>query len=123
MDYFIKQTDTMSNIRHMSICEICGNKISTSRYPLFAEIKESNKIKFVHMECCSTESIKRNLLSYAENQINFYKDIIQLVNNTSLEEINNIETKYGSYGEISQGIQIDRDRYVSALISELKGKI
>jgi hypothetical protein len=51
------------------------------------------------------------------------KDIIQLVNNTSLEEINNIETKYGSYGEISQGIQLDRDRYVSALISELKGKI
>jgi hypothetical protein len=92
-------------------------------YYLAAEIKESNKIKFIHMECCSAESIKRNLLSYAENQINFYQDIIHLVNDTSLEEINNIETKYGTYGEISQGIQIDRDRYVSALISELKGKI
>ena len=107
----------------MSICEICGNKLSTSHYHLPAEIKEADKIKFVHMECCSTESIKRNLLSYAENQIKFYQDIIRLVNNASIEEIKNIETKYGIYEEISQGIQIDRDLYVSALISELKRKI
>ena len=107
----------------MSICEICGNQMTSSHYHLAAEIKEANKIKFAHMECCSAEDIKQNLLSYAENQIRLYQDVIDLVKDTSLEKINDFEMKYGTYEEISQGIQIDRDLSTSALISELKRRI
>ena len=85
-----------------------------------AEIKEANKIKFVHMECCSADEIKRNLLSYAQNQIRFYHDIIDLVNDTNMKKIKDFETKYGIYEEVSQSVGIDRDTYIAGLISELK---
>jgi|SRR5918993_5418250 galactitol-specific phosphotransferase system IIB component len=109
----------------MSVCEVCGNRLSSSYYHLPAEIKEetkNHKIKFVHMECCSVEQIKQNLLSYAENQVALYHDIINLVKDTSLKKIKDIQDKYGTYDEISQDIQIDRDLMISALISELKRK-
>lgn len=109
----------------MLFCEICGKDLSTSHYHLPAEIKQdyNNKIKFVHMECCSAEEIKKNLLLYAQNQASLYNDIIDLVKNTTLDKIKDHEKKYGTYEEISQGIQIDRDHMSSALISELKSKI
>ena len=108
----------------MSVCEVCGNKLDSSYYHLPAEIKDSrnNRIKFVHMECCSGEQIKQNLLSYAESQVALYHDIINLVKDTSLEKIKDIQDKYGTYDEISQDIQIDRDLMISALISELERK-
>lgn len=110
----------------MSFCEICGKDLNTSHYHLPAEIKQdddNNKIKFVHMECCSAEEIKKNLLLYAQNQASLYNDIIDLARNTTLDKIKDHEKKYGTYEEISQGIQIDRDHMSSALISELKSKI
>jgi hypothetical protein len=86
----------------MSICEVCRNKLTTSHYHLPAEIKEieNNKIKFVYMKCCSAEQIKQNLLSYAENQVTLYHDIINLAKDTSLEKIKDIQDKYGTYDEI-----------------------
>jgi len=107
-------------IQSISVCDICGNEMSSSHYHLPAEIKEANKIKFVHMECCSADEIKKNLLSYAQNQIRFYHDIIDLVNDTNTKKIKDFETKYGIYEEVSQGIPIDRDTYIAGLISELK---
>jgi hypothetical protein len=107
----------------MSVCDICGNEISKSHYHLPAEIKEVNKIKFVHMECCSAEEIKRNLLSYAENQIRLYQYVVDLIKDTNMHKIRDFETKYGTYEEISQGVNPDRDIYTSALISELKSRI
>jgi len=109
----------------MSFCEICGKDLSTSHYHLAAEIKQhdNNKIKFVHMECCSAEEIKKNLLLYAQNQAKLYQDIVDLAKNTTLDKIKDHQRKYGTYEEISQGIQIDRDHMSSALISELKSKI
>jgi hypothetical protein len=104
----------------MSVCDICGNAMSTSHYHLPAEIKESNKINFVHIECCSSQEIKKNLLIYAQNQIRYYQDIIDLVKDTDLNKIRDFEVKYGMYDEVSQGIPIDRDTYLAGLISELK---
>jgi hypothetical protein len=72
------------------------------------------------MECCSADEIKRNLLSYAQNQIRFYHDIIDLVNDTNMKKIKDFETKYGIYEEVSQSVGIDRDTYIAGLISELK---
>ena len=46
-------------IQSISVCDICGNEMSSSHYHLPAEIKEANKIKFVHMECCSADEIKK----------------------------------------------------------------
>jgi transcription elongation factor Elf1 len=106
--------------QNMFVCDICGNEMSSSHYHLPAEIKEANKIKFVHMECCSDEEIKKNLLSYAQDQIRFYHDIIDLVNDTNMKNIKDFEMKYGNYEEVSQGIRIDRDTYIASLISELK---
>jgi hypothetical protein len=59
-------------------------------------------------------------LTYAQNQIKYYQDIIDLVNNTDMKKIRDFEMKYGMYEEISQGIPIDRETYVAGLISELK---
>jgi len=43
-----------------------------------------------------------------------------LVKNTTPDNIHEHEKKYGTYEEISQGIKIDRELMLSALISELK---
>jgi len=83
-------------------------------------MKGANEIKFVHMECCSAEVIKNNLLSYAQNQIRFYHDIIDLVSDTNMKNIKDFEMKYDDYEEVSQGISIDHDTYIASLISELK---
>lgn len=107
----------------MSTCEICGNTITSSHYHLPAEIRERNMIKFAHMECCSTEEIKQNLIVQAQNQVRFYHDVIDLLNNISLEKIRDFETKYGTYDEIRQGPYIDHNVMISALISELKKKV
>lgn len=73
------------------------------------------------MECCSAEEIKRkNLLPYAQNQVRFYHDIINLVNDTNVRNIKDFEIEYGDYETVSQGNRIDRDTYVANLISELK---
>src|SRR5712692_10964391 len=104
----------------MSVCDICSNSMSISHYHLPAEIKEPNRVNFVHMECCSAQEIKKNLLTYAQNQIRFYHDIIDLVNDTNIKNIKDFEMKYGDYEEVSQGIRIDRDTYIASLISELK---
>ena len=71
------------------------------------------------MECCSAHEIKKNLLTYAQNQIKYYQDIIDLIKNTDMKKIRDFEMKYGMY-EVSQGIPIDRETYVAGLISELK---
>jgi hypothetical protein len=83
-----------------------------------------------HIECCSSEQINQILLSQAEDQITFYKDIINLIkeeketgyNNNFFKRINNFEQKYGSFDEIIQSTVIDRDIYTFALIAELKRK-
>lgn len=72
------------------------------------------------MECCSAHEIKKNLLTYAQNQIKYYQDIIDLIKNTDMKKIRDFEMKYGMYEEVSQGIPIDRETYVAGLISELK---
>jgi hypothetical protein len=107
----------------MLLCDICGKEMDTSHYHLPAEIKgKDGKIKFVHMECCSAEEIKKNLMLYAQNQVELYHDIMELTRNTTLNEIEKYEEKYGSYEEILQGIQSDHDLMLSALISELRNK-
>lgn len=82
-----------------------------------------------HIECCSYEQIKQILLSQAEDQIEFYKDIINLINDeigkdnkSFLNRINIFEQKYGSSDEIRQGSSIDRDIFTYASIAELKRK-
>ncbi len=107
----------------MSTCDICGNRMVVSHYHLPAEIKEENRIKFAHLECCSEAALKQNLLVHARNQIKLYQDVIELINNISLEKIRAFEEKYGSYEEISQGTHIDHHVMISALISELKRKV
>lgn len=99
---------------------MCGDAMSTSHYHLPAQIKELNKVNFVHMECCSAQEIKKNLLTYAQNQIRYYQDIIDLVKDSDMKKIRDFEMKYGMYEEVSQGIPIDRETYVAGLISELK---
>ena len=106
--------------QNIFVCDICGNEMSSSHYHIPAEMKEANEIKFVHMECCSAEEIKKHLLSYSQNQIRFYHDIIDLVSDTNMKNIKDFEMKYGDYEEVSQGIRIDRDIYIASLISELK---
>jgi hypothetical protein len=59
-------------------------------------------------------------LTYAQNQIRYYQDIIDLVKNTDMKKIRDFEMKYGMYEKVSQGIPIDRETYVAGLISELK---
>lgn len=108
---------------NMSVCDTCGTEISKSHYHIPAELKEVDKVKFVHMECCSADEIKRNLLSYAENQIRLYQDIVDLIKDTNMHKIRNFETKYGVYEEILQGVNPDHDLYTSALISDLKRRI
>ncbi|PWU81076.1 MAG: hypothetical protein DLM72_08855 [Candidatus Nitrosopolaris wilkensis] len=97
--------------------------MSNSQYLLPAELKAANGIKFAHMECCSAEELKQSLFSQAQHQIRFYQDVIELVNNASLDKIKNIEMKYGTYDEVSQGIHTDRELMASALIFELKKKM
>ena len=87
------------------------------------------KSKIAHIECCSHEQIKQILLSQAEDQIRFYKDIIDLIKEEKgkdgksfLNKINNFEQKYCSFDEIRQGTSIDRDVFTYALIAELKRK-
>src|SRR6476469_6725989 len=87
------------------------------------------KSKIAHIECCSHEQIKQILLSQAEDQIRFYKDIIDLIKEEKgkdgksfLNKINNFEQEYYSFDEIIQGTSIDRDVFTYALIAELKRK-
>ncbi len=93
-----------------------------SHYHLPAEIKQANRIKFAHMECCSIEELKQVLLAQARNQIELYQDVIELVNRMSLEKIRAFEAKYGTYEELRQGSHIDHHVMISALMSELKRK-
>jgi hypothetical protein len=62
-----------------------------------------------------------NVTGDVQTQIRFYKDVIDLAN--SLEKIRDMEIKYGTYDEVSQSIQTDREIMTSALISELKRKM
>ena len=138
------------------ICDIC-HKSTGSLYPnLIAEIREKDKIEnehsipttpyshssssntieslgekcdMAHIECCSLEQIKQILSTQAEDQIRFYKDIIDLIkegkgkdNKSFLNKLNNFEQKYGYFDEIRQGTSIDRDIFTYALIAELKRK-
>ena len=138
------------------ICDIC-HKSTGSLYPnLIAEIREKNKIEnehsipttpyshssssntiesleekcnMAHIECCSLEQIKQILSTQAEDQIRFYKDIIDLIKEKKREDNKplankfiNFEQKYGSFDEISQGTSTDRDIFTYALIQELKRK-
>ena len=107
----------------MSTCEICSNIITDSNYHLPAEIKDRNKVKFAHMECCSIEELKRILSTSAQSQIKLYQDTIELVSNISLEKIRDFEMKYGTYAEINQGPHIDHCVMISALVSELRMKL
>ena len=136
------------------ICGICHKSTDSLYSKLIAEIREKKKrvnddnivsfspssstnaiesleekSKIVHIECCSYEQIKQILLSQAEDQIRFYKDIIDLIkegkgkdNKSCLNKLGNFEQKYGSFDEIRQGTSIDRDIFTYALIAELKRK-
>jgi hypothetical protein len=139
------------------ICDICHKSTDSLYSNLIAEIREKKKIEseysistttsshssssntieslaescnMVHIECCSYEQIKQILLSLAEDQIKFYKDIIDLIkeekeeyNKSFSNELINFEQKYGSFDEIRQGTGVDRDIFTYALIAELKRKI
>lgn len=138
------------------ICDICHKSTGSSYSKLIAEIREKKnsdenkdntgatlppssntiksleeKSKMAHLECCSPEQIKHILLSQAEDQIKFYKNIIDLIKeekgkendiNYFLNKLYNFEQKYGSLDEIRQGTSIDRDLFIYALIEELKRK-
>jgi len=138
------------------ICGICHKSTGSLYSKLIAEIREKKKSvnddniatfspssssssntieyleeksKMAHIECCSHEQIKQILLSQAEDQIRFYKDIIDLIKEEKgkdgksfLNKINNFEQKYCSFDEIRQGTSIDRDVFTYALIAELKRK-
>jgi|SRR3954451_24819882 hypothetical protein len=132
------------------ICGICHKSTDSLYSKLIAEIREKKKSvnddniatfspspntieplveksKMAHIECCSHEQIKQILLSQAEDQIRFYKDIIDLIkeekdSKSFLNKINNFEQKYGYFDEIRQGTSIDRDIFTYALIAELKRK-
>lgn len=134
------------------ICGICHKSTGSLYSKLIVEIREKKKSvnddniatfspspndieplveksKIAHIECCSHEQIKQILLSQAEDQIIFYKDIIDLIkegkgkdNKSFLNKLNNFEQKYGSFDEIRQGTSIDRDIFTYALIAELKRK-
>ena len=138
------------------ICGICHKSTGSLYSKLIAEIREKKKkvnddnivtfspssssssntiesleekSKMAHIECCSHEQIKQILLSQAEDQIRFYKDIIDLIkeekgkdSKSFLNKINNFEQKYCSFDEIRQGTSIDRDVFTYALIAELKRK-
>ncbi len=136
------------------ICGICHKSTDSLYSKLIAEIREKKKrvnddnivsfspssstnaiesleekSKIAHIECCSHEQIKQILLSQAEDQIRFYKDIIDLIkegkgkdNKSFLNKLGNFEQKYGSFDEIRQGTSIDRDIFTYALIAELKRK-
>ncbi|MGN6349325.1 MAG: hypothetical protein ACTHLL_06215 [Candidatus Nitrosocosmicus sp.] len=133
------------------ICDICHRSTGSLYSKLIAEIKEkknnndnnasntsspfstikslTKKSQMAHIECCSREQIKQILLSQAEDQIEFYKDIINLINEeigkdnkSFLNKINIFEQKYGSFDEIRQGSSIDRDIFTYASIAELKRK-
>lgn len=97
--------------------------MENSHYHIPAEIRDRSKIRFAHMECCSVEEIKQNIIEHAQKQINIFQDLVELVNNLSTEKIKDFETKYGTYEEIRQGAYIDRDVTIAALISELKRKV
>src|SRR6476619_3334616 len=140
------------------ICGICHKSTSSLYSKLIAEIREKKKSvnddniatfspspssssssntieyleeksKMAHIECCSHEQIKQILLSQAEDQIRFYKDIIDLIKEgkgkdkkSFLNKLGNFEQKYGYFDEIRQGTSIDRDIFTYALIAELKRK-
>jgi len=136
------------------ICGICHKSTDSLYSKLIAEIREKKKrvnddnivsfspssstnaiesleekSKIVHIECCSYEQIKQILLSQAEDQIRFYKDIIDLIKEgkgkdkkSFLNKLGNFEQKYGYFDEIRQGTSIDRDIFTYALIAELKRK-
>jgi transcription elongation factor Elf1 len=132
------------------ICGICHKSTGSLYSKLIVEIREKKKSvnddniatfspspntieplveksKMAHIECCSHEQIKQILLSQAEDQIRFYKDIIDLIkeekdSKSFLNKINNFEQKYGYFDEIRQGTSIDRDIFTYALIAELKRK-
>src|SRR6185312_3559000 len=139
------------------ICGICHKSTGSLYSKLIAEIREKKKSvnddniatfsppssssssntieyleeksKMAHIECCSHEKIKQILLSQAEDQIRFYKDIIDLIKEEKgkdgksfLNKINKFEQEYCSFDEIIQGTSIDRDVFTYALIAELKRK-
>src|SRR6476660_3893605 len=110
------------------ICGICHKSTDSLYSKLIAEIREKKKrvnddnivtfspssspstnviesleekSKIAHIECCSHEQIKQILLSQAEDQIRFYKDIIDLIKEEKgkdgksfLNKINNFEQEY-----------------------------
>src|SRR4051812_2349870 len=106
------------------ICGICHKSTGSLYSKLIAEIREKKKkvnddsivtfspssyntiesleekSKMAHIECCSYEQLKQILLSQAEDQIRFYKDIIDLIkegkekdNKSFLNKLNNFEQK------------------------------
>jgi transcription elongation factor Elf1 len=114
-------------IREMKKSANDDNIVTLSQSNAIEDLEEKSKI--AHIECCSHEQIKQILLFQAEDQIRFYKDIIDLMkegkgkdNKYFLNKLNNFEQKYGYFDEIRQGTSIDRDIFTFALIAELKRK-
>lgn len=94
-----------------------------SNYNLPVDIRELDRIKFTHLECCSLEELKQNIVTEAKNQIRLYQNVIELIDNLNLAKIHEFETKYGTYEELCQDQEIDHHVRISALISELRKRI
>lgn len=145
------------------VCDVCHKSTGSTYSELVAEIRENKKkqdihdglidnntttitdqkSKLAHIECCTIEQIKQILLSQAKDQISFYQDVLDLMDDVVMVEgkdrvkkeelerkkedlfitkATEFEKKNGSFDEMRQGTGIDHNLITFALISELKKK-
>jgi hypothetical protein len=104
----------------MYICDECNEDEQHSKYlePIIVNSQAQNKI--AHIECCSKESLLEKLKQIVASETMFYKDISDLVENFSKENISKIEKKYGSFDEYKSGIKSDKFTEILSIIDELK---
>ncbi len=104
----------------MYICDECNEDEHHSKYraPVVVNLQGQNKL--AHVECCSEENLLEKLKQIVESETIFYKDISNLVENFSQDNISKIERKYGSYDEHKSGIQSDKFTEILAIIDKLK---
>jgi hypothetical protein len=106
----------------MRNCPVCGLEIEQSRYIASGEDYKNGSLKLVHIECCSTDDLRKLLSARAKREIEFFSDASKLSENLDLKMFKEFEKSYGDYYEVVE-TSSDQELAVLAIVSELKSRL
>lgn len=101
-------------------CPSCGKELVQSSYSEPADVKQGGRFKFLHVECASVAELKHLLISKAERELDFFRDLTALAHNPDESSLKRFEERYGPYDEVEEEALVRPHLLISAVVGELK---